>query len=180
MYNAQSLVFKNEFFPYILHKLLLTTEKARLVKVREAFIEGLNSIEESKTDQSLAYTSARKLNPLLAASTQQLEQFVENWIPKLNLELKTKIIACLSVGDCNNPGTSAWKSDAYLALIKQVLDSLSIQEYNDQILFKEHYFEDKEWLADMTDGEDLIEAVLAEERAKAALESPKKGKGAKK
>ena len=79
------------------------------------------------------------------------------------------------------PSTSGWKSDAFNALIKKVLEQISIQQYNQLIMFKETYFEDKEWFADLTDGRDIIEAIIAQEAAeKAALEEAKNSKGKKK
>jgi hypothetical protein len=50
-------------------------------------------------------------------------------------------------------------------MLKKVLEAMTIQEYNHNILFKEHYFEDKEWFEDMTDGSDLIQAHVARERS---------------
>lgn len=71
---------------------------------------------------------------------------------------------------------SAWRSDAYMAMSKRFLESVSIQEYNDNLLFKENFFEDKEWFTDMTDGEELMQALIEQEKAqKAAAEALKKG-----
>jgi hypothetical protein len=43
------------------------------------------------------------------------------------------------------PLTSVWKSDGYNAMIKLVIDSFNISEYNSNILFKEYLYEDNEW-----------------------------------
>ena len=50
------------------------------------------------------------------------------------------------------PATSIWNDDGYNAMLKHILDTVSVHEYNTNILFKEYLFEDKEWLADMSDG----------------------------
>ena len=48
-------------------------------------------------------------------------------------------------------------------------------------MFKEQLFEDKEWFVDLTDGKDIIEAIMAQEAAeRAALEEAKNVKGKKK
>lgn len=86
---------------------------------------------------------------------------IDQWLsPNLSHDVKLSLIKGISIG-CNSlPSTSAWKGDAYLGLTKRVLDKLTIEEYNSLILFKDYFFEDKEWFTDMTDGEELLEALF--------------------
>jgi len=106
---------------------------------------------------------------------------LEDWLPGLPSGVKSDLIRTLCVGDRMLPSTSGWKSDGFHALVKKVVSSVNIAEYNRQIMFKEQYFEDKEWFVDLTDGRDLIEAIAAEEAAeKAAIEEAKNAKGKKK
>jgi hypothetical protein len=67
------------------------------------------------------------------------------------------------VGEKNLPQTSMWKSNGYIGMMKKLLDTISIEEYNKNIMFKEYLFEDKEWFVDLTDGLDLLDALEAQE-----------------
>jgi len=117
----------------------------------------------------------------MATSKQALAAMLEDWLPGLPASVKSELIRTLCVGERMLPSTSGWKSDGFHALIKKVIQSSNISEYNSQIMFKEQYFEDKEWFVDLTDGKDIFEAIAAQEAAeKAAIEEAKNTKGKKK
>lgn len=185
---AQALNIKNELLPYLFHKLLRSLESKRMDKFKALFCEcsatlakSLPNFEDPKHEGGKVLIEAKKVNPMLAANLEQLVAMIDQWMtPKLSHQLKVDLVHGMSIG-CNSlPSTSAWKSDAYLGLTKRVLDGLSIEEYNSIILFKDDFFEDKEWFTDMTDGEELLEALYEQERqAKLAQETQKKGKGKK-
>jgi hypothetical protein len=75
--------------------------------------------------------------------------------------VKTSLLKSLSVGDNMLPSTSAWRSDGFQALTKNIMQSINVQEYNAQIMYKEQLFEDKEWFVELSDGKDIIEAIAA-------------------
>ena len=105
----------------------------------------------------------------------------EDWLPSIPNPVKVQLIKTLAVGDRMLPSTSGWKSDGFSALIKKVILSVSISDYNQQVMFKEQYFEDKEWFVDLSDGKDIVDAIIAQEAAeRAALEEAKNTKGKKK
>ncbi len=56
------------------------------------------------------------------------------------------------------------------------LQSLTVSEYNNNILFKEYFYENKEWLQEMSDGTDLLEEMAAQEKALREASDNKKGK----
>ena len=64
-----------------------------------------------------------------------------------------------------NPSTTVWKGDGYQAILKQLLETIRIEDYNRNILYKEYFFEDKEWIQDMTDGLELLEALKVQAAA---------------
>jgi len=61
-----------------------------------------------------------------------------------------------------------------------MLESASIKDYNRNIMYKEYFFEDKEWIQEMSDGLELLEALNAqvlafnEAQKAAAAAKPKK------
>ena len=89
----------------------------------------------------------------------QLSKFIEEWFPGLSEQIKDSLIKTFFVGVDLNPATSVWTGDGYLASLKFLLQSISVMDYNRNILFKEYFFEDKEWIQEMTDGLELIEAL---------------------
>ena len=90
------------------------------------------------------------------------------------------MIKVLFVGVDLNPATSIWKGDGYFASLKYMLESASIKDYNRNIMYKEYFFEDKEWIQEMSDGLELLEALNAqvfaftEAQKAAAAAKPKK------
>jgi hypothetical protein len=106
---------------------------------------------------------------------------LEDWMPGLSHELKIDLIRHIAVGDRKQPSTSIWHSDGYSSLIQKFLECISIQEYNQNVLFKETLFEDKEYFVDLTDGSDIIAEIMEREKAElAAEEAAKNAKGGKK
>ena len=69
----------------------------------------------------------------------------------------------MCVGVNLNPNSSIWrgKEDGYTSLIKEVLDSITIQQYNTHILYKEQLYEENENFVEMSDGQDILDALLA-------------------
>ena len=80
------------------------------------------------------------------------------------------------------PSTSVWQSDGYESLISKFLQCISIQEYNQNVMFQENLFDSKEYFVDMTDGADILAEIKERERveALAAEEAAKNAKTAKK
>ncbi len=62
----------------------------------------------------------------------------------------------MSIGVDHLPSTSAWKCESYEGVINKYIHNISIKDYNQQVLFKEHLFDDKEWFVDISDGLDII------------------------
>lgn len=123
----------------------------------------------------MVLSKAVGVNPLLCGSWEQLEGFVQHWIPGLSKKEKQELILQLSVGEGKNNTTSIWKGDGFLAATKRFFDSMSVKTYTEGLLYKDELFEDKEWLTDMSDGQEIIEAMAqAEREAKAAQEALKK------
>lgn len=53
---------------------------------------------------------------------------------------------------------------------------MTVAEYNRNVLFKEYFFEEKEWLQEMSDGNDLLEEMAVQEKALREAADNKKGK----
>ena len=46
-------------------------------------------------------------------------------------------------------------------MVRKVIESFNIADYNNHIMFKEQYFDDKEWFVDLSNGQDIIDAIAA-------------------
>ena len=177
---ATQLCVKNDLIPYYLLQNLAKIEKMRLSKIFEAFKEAISRLPSPPSDDQTLQNTAKQ-NMLMASSTLNMSAMFEDWLPSIPNPVKGQLIKTLAVGDRMLPSTSGWKSDGFGALIKKVIESVCISDYNQQVLFKEQYFEDKEWFVDLSDGKDIIDAILAQEAAeRAALEEAKNTKGKKK
>jgi phosphatidate phosphatase PAH1 len=76
----------------------------------------LPNFEDAKVEGGRVLLEAKKVNPLLSASYENIERFIDSFFPKLSQSTKHQIISTISIGMNNLPSTSAWKSDAFLAL----------------------------------------------------------------
>ena len=86
------------------------------------------------------------------------------------------MIKTLFVGVNQNIATSAWKGTGFPALLHQTLNLMTVEEYNKNVIFKEYFFEDKEWLQEVSDGIDLLEEMAVQEKALREAADNKKGK----
>ena len=181
---ANQVTLKNDLIPYFYQKVLEKTERLRLRKIHESFKEALKQLTSSSDtkEETPEVVAAKNVNPILSATKENLERMIDDWMPGLSPTLKTNLVRHISVGERQMPSTSVWQSDGYQSLIRKFLECISISEYNQNVLFQENLFEDKEYFVDMTDGMDILAEILEKEKAEllAAEEAAKNAKNSKK
>lgn len=181
---ANQVTLKNDLIPYFYQRVIEKTETQRLGKIHESFKEALKHLTSSvdPKEASAEIVAAKNVNPILSATKETLERMIDDWMPNLSPILKTNLVRHIAVGEKKMPSTSVWQSDGYESLIRKFLQCISIAEYNQNVMFQEHLFEDKEYFVDMTDGMDIIAEIQEKEKAEllAAEEAAKNAKTSKK
>ena len=79
---ATQVCVKIDMIPYFLHQNLAKTEKLRLSKIFEAFLEAISRLPSPPSDDQTLKNTSRQ-NMLMASSTLNMSAMFEDWLPSI-------------------------------------------------------------------------------------------------